>query len=159
MKDVDQRLDLWRGVIASRFTLGGVPVEVITACDSKTDSVAVRIVSDLVQNGTLRVRLGFPRGHDPAVKNTPALDWSHAEAHQSNLMLPGMIKRTIGQTNYFVISDRVFEASAEPHVFRIRPQGQSGELAFTLKFSPQETERAMRFDAVVQSSEEHWRSF
>ena len=47
--------------------------------------VAVRVKSPLVAEGKLRVRFGFPRGHDIEVKNTPALDWSSPERHTTRV--------------------------------------------------------------------------
>ena len=40
-----QVLDLWRGLVTSRYELGGTPVEVKTAVDPASDSVAVRVES------------------------------------------------------------------------------------------------------------------
>ena len=76
IREPRQTLDLWRGVIQSRYTLDGQAVKVTTAAHPDLDLVAVRVDSTLLTKGRLRVRLAFPRGHDLAVKNTPALDWS-----------------------------------------------------------------------------------
>ena len=81
VREPRQTLDLWRGVVDSRFALGGVPVHVTTAAHPDLDLVAVRVESALLASGKLRVRIAFPRGHDLAVKNTPALDWTAPEAH------------------------------------------------------------------------------
>jgi len=83
IEEPEQTLDLWNGILTSKFKLGGVSVTVTTACAAWADAVLVRIDSVLVAQGKLRVRLAFPRGHDINTKNTPALDWSHAEAHQT----------------------------------------------------------------------------
>src|SRR5690606_10626451 len=117
VKELTQTLDLWRGTITSVYTLGGVPVKVITACDSKTDTIAVTIESSLVSEGKLRARLAFMRGHDPKVKNTPAFDWSEPASHRSTLMDARTIERSVSGTNYFVAtSGRVRVAKTEtPH--------------------------------------------
>ena len=80
---VSQVLDLWSGVLTSRYTLEGQPVTVTTVAHPHLDAVAVRIESALVANRRLGVRLAFPRGHDLSRKNTPALDWSRPESHTS----------------------------------------------------------------------------
>jgi len=126
VKELEQTLDLWRGVITSRYKLGGVPVEVVTACDPNTDTVAVRITSNLVLDGTLRARLAFPRGHEPGVKNTPALDWSHPELHVSRLVDARVVERSVTGTRYTVSSDRVLEPGATPHTFEVRADAGKG---------------------------------
>jgi len=89
----EQTLDLWRSIITSRYEIEGKPVKVTTVCHPQEDVVAVRIESELVTNGKLRVKLAFPRGHDINTKNTPALDWSAPETHET---------RITAQTNHLV---------------------------------------------------------
>jgi hypothetical protein len=81
LREPRQTLDLWRGGLDSRFVLGGARVHVTTVAHPELDLVAVRVESALLASGKLRVRIAFPRGHDLAVKNTPALDWSAPETH------------------------------------------------------------------------------
>jgi hypothetical protein len=68
--DLEQTLDLWRGTIRSRYKLGGEPVEVVTACDPESDTIAVRVESPLVARGELRVRVAF-RGATTRRSRTP----------------------------------------------------------------------------------------
>jgi hypothetical protein len=127
----EQTLDLWRGVITSRYALGGVPVTVTTACHPSLDLLAIRIESAHVASGRLGVRLAFPRRHDPAVKNTPALDWSAPESHTSRRAGGGRIARTIGATRYDVTVDGAVVVETGRHVFRLtaRPGASVLELA------------------------------
>ena len=82
---VEQTLDLWRGEIRSRFVWRGEAVEVSTLCHPVLDLLAVRIRSRAVADGRLRVQLSFPRGHDIATKNSPRLDWTQPESHQTRV--------------------------------------------------------------------------
>ena len=43
-----QELDLWNGIVTSRFDLDGVPVKVVTACHPTLDAVAARVTSPLM---------------------------------------------------------------------------------------------------------------
>lgn len=81
-----QTLDLWTGVVTSRFKLDGTPVEVVTACAPDSDTLAISVTSDLVAQGRLHVRLAFPRGHNLGVKNTPNLDWSKPDLHRTTIV-------------------------------------------------------------------------
>lgn len=76
LRSVDQTLDLWSGVIRSRFTLQGVPVSIKTACHPKSDSVAVQIESQLVSEGRLKVFFAAP-GDDPKQFADNVGDWAN----------------------------------------------------------------------------------
>lgn len=60
ISDPVQELDVWNGVITSTFTVDGKAVKVMTQGDFETDSVAIRIESELVASGVLEVELDFP---------------------------------------------------------------------------------------------------
>jgi hypothetical protein len=140
IQNPEQVLDLWRGVITSWFELGGEAVSVTTACAPDSDTIAVRIKSRLVERGNLHVRLAFPRGYDMSVKNTPGLDWSHPEAHESKLMdkgIPGgaLIQRKIDETRYAVVISAPAIRNA-PHIFRIAGNGYGRTLEFAVQFVP-----------------------
>jgi hypothetical protein len=138
IQNPEQVLDLWRGVITSWFELGGEAVSVTTACAPDSDTIAVRIQSRLIESGKIRVRLAFPRGYDLSVKNTPGLDWSHPEAHESRLFegkIPGgaLIERKIDETRYAVALSAP-AIQIEPHIFRIAGNGKSRTLEFAVQF-------------------------
>jgi len=155
----EQTLDLWHGTIVSRYILGGQPVTVTTACAPESDTVAVAIDSPLVATGALRVRVAFPRGHDPAVKNTPRLDWSAPETHASRRVDAHTIERTVGDLAYGVRSDRAFTAGATPHTFYI--VAEAGKLAFSLAFVRGRPAPAAVPPAatVFAASARHWERF
>jgi hypothetical protein len=179
IKDLNQTLDLWRGVITSSYTLGGKRVEVTTACDPRSDTIAVRIRSELVREGVLSAKLAFPRGHDLAVKNTPALDWSHPENHTSVLLPGNVIERRVSTTRYFVkvrspaqavrspskVSEQTERATVlqklADHEFRVSADGGSDELEFTVSFASSRnglTSSATPTE-LLHASEVHWSEF
>jgi hypothetical protein len=159
IQEPNQTLDLWTGIVTSRFKLGGVPVQVTTACDPQTDLIAVRIESALVADGKLRVRLAFPRGHDLKVKNTPGLDWSHPEMHESKLIAPGTIRRTVGGTAYAVAVDAPV-AEVARHIFRIEGAHGKPKLEFTVRFAARvEAPMNQPAGAVFAASTAHWEKF
>ncbi|HWD40989.1 MAG TPA: hypothetical protein VG944_19225 [Fimbriimonas sp.] len=64
LRNLSQKLDLWSGIITSRFELEGRPVTVETACDPKSDTVAVKIDSKLISEGRIGAFFCSP-GDDP----------------------------------------------------------------------------------------------
>lgn len=164
----EQTLDLWTGIVMSRFTLEGHPVAITTACHPERDTIAVRVESPLVASGKLTVRLAFPRGHDVDVKNTPGLDWSQPETHNSRLLSRDTtsafadIARKVGDTEYSVrVTGRVAVASVAEHRFEIAPASKVPGLEFTVSFSPTRPapEIATAVDEVLSASAYKWMHF
>ncbi len=157
VRDIDQRLDLWTGTLRSRYTLGGHAVSVATACLPDSDTVLVRIESDLVASGALGVRLAFPRGHDLQVKHTPAYDWSQPESHRSLLVSPTLIRRAVQDLSYAVALSLPAEKSPDaPHTFTVHAEPGRHVLELAVNFSP--TPRApVVFD--LEAIARHWSEF
>src|SRR5690606_36486424 len=125
---------------------------------------AVRVESDLVAQGKLAVRLAFPRGHDLAVKNTPALDWSLPEAHASVLTSSPtsgtQIARSIGTTHYTVAINGASVTETARHHFQLVPVRPMRVFAFTVTFAPPErTLRPTPIEAIFAASAQHWEKF
>lgn len=59
-----QTLDLWSGIVTSRFEVEGVPVTVKTACHPTLDLIAVRVNSPLLQEGRIAAFVSCP-GNNP----------------------------------------------------------------------------------------------
>lgn len=152
-----QELDLWSGIITSRYQLGGESVVVRTTCAPDQDTLGVTIESPLVARGELAVRVRFPRGHDPAVKNTPLLDWDAPESHQTRLMSRTALRRTVGGLDYYVHSSQPFLPSAEPHTLLLT--GTEPRLEFTLHFGLGENFTPVDAGTALASSTAHWADF
>lgn len=55
-----RHLDLWTGLLISRFRYCSELVTVETCVDPQSDTVAIRVVSQLLQDGRLQIMLDFP---------------------------------------------------------------------------------------------------
>ena len=71
-----QELDLWNGIVTSRFDLDGVPVKVVTACHPTLDAVAARVTSPLMKEGRLEIYLACP-GDDGKGFSNYVGNWGH----------------------------------------------------------------------------------
>ena len=136
IKDIDQTLDLWHGVINSHYTLNGTPVAVKTACMPNKDTVLIRIESDLVASGALGIRLAFPRGHDITVKNTPGFEWTHPELHLSKRIGQKQILRFVNGLEYYVSLNRPAETTMIPHTFTVHANPGERVLELAVNFAP-----------------------
>lgn len=168
IQEPEQTLDLWRGVITSRYEIEGKPVKVTTVCHPQYDLVAVRIESELVAQGKLSAKLAFPRGHDIATKNTPALDWSQPEAHETKVIRPGpgwvWLQRRVLDTHYEVIIDWRFGikfSEIKPHEFKIASTNRQSVLEFSVSFYPGPALPSMWpvMEATIAASAAHWENF
>jgi hypothetical protein len=163
-----QTLDLWRGVITSQFEIEGKPVKVTTVCHPQYDLVAVQIESKLIASGKLGAKLAFPRGHDLATKNTPALDWSKPESHATKVgnHVPGWarLERKVLDARYEVIVAWELGgklSSLKAHEFRIAATNQQPTLEFTVGFYPGPELPSMwpSVDLTIETSAKHWEKF
>jgi hypothetical protein len=130
--------------------------------------VAVRIKSDLVAQGRLGAKLTFPHGHDLAIKNTPPLDWSSSESHETKVVRPGpgwgWLRRQVPNAQYEVIVDWGLGAKfseGKRHEFRIATTNKQPVLEFTVGFYPGPALPSSwpTVDMTIAASAAHWEKF
>jgi hypothetical protein len=86
LKNLEQKLDLWGGVMTSSFEIEGSPVHVLTAVHPTLDQVGVRVESPLLASGKLKIRIAFP--YALGTFGPQYEDWTKPEAHQTTLANP-----------------------------------------------------------------------
>ena len=164
IRDPRQALDLWRGIIESRFTLHGQRVRVTTAAHPDIDLLAVRVESPLLADGRLRVQLAFPRGHELLVKNTPALDWGAPEAHRTTIVSRRAwradLQRDVDDARYHV--SVAWNGSAglretAPHRFTLVTRVPT--IAFVVAFAPERPDHLPTVDETLEASATRWSAF
>lgn len=87
LSDTFQCLNLWDGILESRFRLFGSSVEVTTLCHPDKDELAYHLKSSLFSETKLGIRIRFPFpsvafGKEPAV-------WDHEDGHFSEIIQKG----------------------------------------------------------------------
>ena len=157
--DTDQTLDLYDGVIESRFTLDGHPVQVLTGVSPDTDTVLLTIKCPLLA-GRLGVRLRFPLpspeqsggvfGRDEAHRTAVAA----AEAGRLTLL------RQIDGTRYFVTVQGGFTRyiKAGAHEVRLFTDADTLFLAVTFSAMPPRG-LAEASEASFQAVRASWHAF
>ena len=166
VSEIHQELDLWRGILTSRFKLEGEAVTVRTGVHPRLDLLAVAIESSLITNGRLAVRFAFPYGSG----TMQAADWKQPTRHQTVVVTsaPGSIKlrRTLDGDEYFVElvwtggAKRVVE---DEHSFQLTTQNsttRSARLEFVAAFSARPLSVALpSVPATFGASADHWHRF
>ncbi len=168
IKDIDQRLDMWRGILTSRFTIDGHSVTVTTAVSPQQDTLAVRIESPLVASGALAVRLALPRGYVGGIKQNPPLDWSAPASHTTRVTARSAtslaLEHTRDGSTYAALLNAaapVSIATPGPHEFVIKPAAAAArQLAFSLNYTRgAAAAKVQQPGAVLAQSASHWRAF
>ncbi len=163
LKNIDQHLDLWTGLVTCRFEVDGEPVVVQTAVHPDRDEVGTQITSPLIGQGRLRVRLAFPY---PSGSFGPDYqDWHHPDLHSTVLTRRGDqgadFARKVDDATYTVrvrFSPGASLAETDRHQYLISGSGDKIELSAW--FSPQPIKpEADTVDAIFSASSDHWQHF
>jgi hypothetical protein len=161
--DIEQRLDLWTGVLTSRFKFEGKPVTVTTAAHPVLDVVAVAIESPLIREGRLAVRFAFPYGSP----NMQAADWQRPDKHKTELLQQKSnavkLHRQLDADEYSVAVNWQGQASfaaGGAHIYLLTPARQNSSLEFVAAFSPNHSAKALPTAAhTFRASAGHWQRF
>lgn len=168
-----QSLDLWTGVVTSRFEIDGEPVTVVTAAHPSIDAIAARIESPLIKERRIAVFLCCPGDTQEQFQNFVG-DWghpgifdpvSHASDNRADFV------RTMNTTAYHVglkwegaalvtpnETHAQLEILKDPERILLRPTG--GSLSFTCTFSPGPIQHHLPdATSVIEASREHWPRF
>ena len=139
VKDIDQKLDLWKGEIVSRFTVEDSPVTVVTYANQEKDAIAVKISSPLLEKGRIKVRIQFP--YPTGTFSDAGANYASPEKHQSILATAtknnGVIRHSLDTTNYYLHAIWTGSASWKeqaPHYFTLAPEGKA-DFEFGILFS------------------------
>ena len=161
VRDIDQTVDLWRGVVISRYTIEGTPVNVETCVDPESGELAVRVSSPLITQERLKVEWTFPYGHH----GNSGADWTKPERHTSTLTVKDKrleVDRRMDDMQYHAALAYESDATlSEPsaHTFVLKPDKNSDTFAFTVHYSPEYTNSTPAVDDAFTASEEGWEGF
>ncbi|MGA2174247.1 MAG: glycoside hydrolase family 65 [Verrucomicrobiota bacterium] len=159
---IGQTLDIWNGILLSRFELEGEPVEVKTVCHPDLDLVAVRVVSPLLKTGRVKIALRFPYG----TGSTVTADWSRPEAHETVCRPSGAqaaeFDRQLDQDSYHAAArwknGRLTRTGK--HEFVLTPSPGAGAMEFVCAFTPGPLPgRLPDFARTQQAAARHWHEF
>ena len=162
IENIEQTLDLWSGLLVSRFNVLGQPVEVQTCVHPTRDLLAIRVRSPLLADKRLRLALRFPY---PSPQR-PMADWSADLArHRSQGVRAdarrAVIMRTIDDAEYRVAMEWSQGAALDgdkPHEFIVTSDRDTLEL--TCLFIQQAPTEGPPAVAEVQSAAAaHWEEF
>jgi len=155
---ISQKLNLWTGVIESRFHLRGQPVRVRTCCHPERDAVAANVESPLVASGVLTVAVDFPYGSP----NMNASDWDSPTKHQTQYSAEGerslTAARKLDADAYWVRLHWTGAAAASFAAHRALLRGS--QLEFTCEFAAaKSTAGPVTAPQTFAAAANHWEQF
>ncbi len=160
-----QNLDLWTGILESRFELDGQPVSVVTCAHAARDAVAVRVESRLIAEHRLQVELAFPY---PDLKEFGGGgNWELPEAHKTVMTSDrpdeASFLRTVDGDSYSATVSwshgAALNSTGEKHHY-VLSAGTSNCLEFVCEFAPSPAAGPLpSFAATHAASSVYWRDF
>ena len=168
IKDINQQLDLWTGIITSSFIVEGETVKVITVCDQTQDAVSFKIESSLLKSNqiSIRVRIPFPNGQWKDVGD----NWNSTKPFSSAKQFTdssAMVSVDLDTTSYslnLLWSTAVKMETKELNYYTIYPKGNKSVFEFSCLFQSLNNyrvvpHRVLLFNKTYQSSIAGWNKF
>ncbi|MBS6224837.1 hypothetical protein [Parabacteroides johnsonii] len=165
-----QEIDLWTGVVYSRFELNRKEVKVRTVCHPDKDMIGVSIESELLNDGNMSIYLDFPYPDGRYFKHYIGR-YDTISGHTSTFekLAPNSVRiaRTMDDTHYYTTLDWTGPAtfsreSEKAHKFLLQPRHTS-TFSFTCCFSLEPVINVTESVASIErksavSWEKYWRS-
>lgn len=159
---VNQSLDLWTGLLTSRFWVDGYELLVQTVCHPGASLWAVRILSSLVRQGRLSLFVFFPYGSHTRTGGVTGKD----DAHHTELLKAAhdqpMFHRTMDDVEYSAcLSAASCVVQTASHEFICHPPSGCGEqwdvsIAYDIGHDLPQT---MSFMETKVASEQFWQQY
>lgn len=165
IKDIQQELDPWTGIIHSRFTLEGERVEVKTAAHPQEDLIAVQVASPLIGKGRLQVFIRYP--YPTGTFLDEAANYADADKHQSAIVKQtndgALLKHQLSSALYYSQAQytKGKMQAAGQHEFLYQPDKSLQSFDFSCRFLPEAAAagKLAGYAAVAQASSQAWESF
>ena len=167
IKAINQSLDLWNGIILSRFEIDNTPVTVKTCVHPDEDMISISVESPLLRRGILAVSFKFA-GAAPKFFSD-GYDWDCPEAHQTKPLRTTScqteIERTLDDETYYATishSDGDSLNSSDVHSYLLTPDPSSDSFDFSVSFSPTRRETSLPRVTVIETQKScstYWNNF
>lgn len=160
IKNPDQTLDLWNGIIRSEFQVKNTLYTTETASHPKMDMVAIRITTK-GEKPAVKVHFPYPTGQH----TDDACDWNANDKHSSEIIRrtenSAVIKRVLDSTIYYVKirwENKAQLTEKAKNYFVLR--SESNDLNFTCQFTPNLSDSVISNSTqLVADARKYWNHF
>ncbi|KAI8939688.1 hypothetical protein NX059_003446 [Plenodomus lindquistii] len=168
LTDKTQVLDLWEGIITSKFSLDSADVLITTVASPDTDTVAINITSSLARTAGLGVYFDFAYATGRNKFDAPFVGLFNATSnHTTNIQhrkRGAIITHTLDATTY--VADVVWEGYArisrlheDEHKYILATSQNSENLAFTITYASQPPTDVSTGDSIKQQASTWWSDY
>ena len=158
IKQIDQTLNMWEGMIKSSFIYKGKAYQVETTCDPVLDMIATHIQS----KGTIAVNVHF--AYPTGGHCDDACDWTKDKLHSTTLVAQtsnsAVLKRIIDKTVYFVMLRWQGAAKLKQkgkNFYQL--QVKSSDLKLTCEYAEQTSTANKTFAEVADAAKAYWMGY
>jgi len=159
--NIHQELDLYDGVLYSRFKVEGVPCAVRTCVHPTRNIVAYEVHSELITSNQMHIEITFPYG-SPA---KDASDWENKDLHTTSVVYADdgilQMKRTLDKDEYYVTIRETSDDDTEKRGrHRVVVKAKTGNsIKTTIEFSSDEKRSNFPTSRVFKECEAHWNEY
>ena len=166
LQNTSQEIDLWTGIINSRFELQGKEVFVRTACHPENDIIGVSVQSELIREGRLLVFIDFPYQDDGQMVDYVG-NYDNPSKHSSVMesVTPKNVKisRTMDDLKYNVLIDcespALFQRQSEAnHLFYLQPE-KTNQFSFSCSFDSDNSTKNFAVSDILKASTNEWEKY
>ncbi|MDE5814149.1 MAG: hypothetical protein K2H72_07680, partial [Muribaculaceae bacterium] len=159
LTEIDQTLDMWNGLIDSRFTADGKKASVKTSVDPQLDLVAAEINDE--GRHSIVLRLPYPTGKH----SDDACDWNADSLHRTEIVLSeagkAVVRHSLDSTSYYITLNWSGKSEASldaPNTVVISPDTEKWNI--TAQFTEEMTDGNNPSAAsTIDSASEYWQDF
>lgn len=165
IQSISQNLNLWTGEIESSFTVEGIPLKAYTASHQDKDAIGVRVESDLLQQGRLKIRLRipYPTGNwdDVGTKWTGTQDYKSTITNNSKTS--AVVTHVMDSISYNIAlkwkGNAQFKKTGD-HYFVVEPSKTNTlELSCLFALTNKKDQSIPSFTAIQSNSTAAWKKF
>ena len=157
-----QELNLQNGEIESRFNIEGAPVLLKTVCHPDYDMISVKIVSSLIRENRIKIKIKFPS----CITSSKGLKFDLPGKSATRILADtnnySILSRTHDIDNYYML---IWRNSAEleetnPYLYFLDPHRSDSIFSFSFQFMKNlETGRMQNFGETEEASRRSWNKY
>jgi hypothetical protein len=157
-----QELNLQNGEIESRFNIEGAPVLLKTFCHPDYDMISVKIVSSLIRENRIKIKIKFPS----CITSSKGLKFDLPGKSATRILADtnnySILSRTHDIDNYYML---IWRNSAEleeinPYLYFLDPHRSDSIFSFSFQFMKNlETGRMQNFGETEEASRRSWNKY
>jgi hypothetical protein len=162
VKNPVQQLNLWTGEIDSKFIIDGEAVHLITVCHPDYDLISVKIVSDLIVDNRLKIKINFPLGVETPTGydfNSPDKHFTEIASDTNNITIFNR-RQDDDRYNVIVWRNSAVISEAGRHLYYLEPPVTDSVYSCSFQFlQTNGTGRIQNFNETLAASKRSWEQF